>query len=193
MSPRDLAMYMSDPGRYENLIITEISNTPNGSFFNGISPLIFIIEPSPSRNVHTERITSQHVFELLWEKHLYYLTSHLGYLYDLFWASPATAASAGWIFDFQMHQLIAEQQTIWIFPITQGDSRSANYIYKDYPGENAVDLQLTGSQEPLAMEDGFTTNHYYRLQPTNFLTIDSLLLIHPPNDSPPILLMFGIT
>ena len=195
-------MYASDPGRYKDLIIHEIAKVNpdklhhalNDPFFDNISHLILIVEPSSSRSVYTKRIASRRVFQLLWDRHLRHMIAHIAYFYDLFRTSPTTAVSAGWIFEFRMHQLLAVQRAIRIFPITQAEAGSVNYIYKDYPGENAVDLQWTGSQEePLDLEGEFIANRYYRPTSTNFPAIDSLLLIHPPDKSPPILLMFQIT
>ena len=88
--------------------------------------------------------------------------------------------------------MLTRQQTIRLFPITQDDPGPKNFIYRGYPGKNPIDIQLIESNEHPLVEDDFHANRYYRPISTDFPTIDSLLLIHPP-DSPPVLLTFRIT
>ena len=57
-----------------------------------------------------------------------------------------------------------------------------------------MELQLPESSEGTLVEGGdFRMDCYYRLASANFPEIDSLLLICPPDGSPPILLMFRIS
>ena len=200
-NPRDLALYASNPTGYEGLILDKISKIDPRKLRYAIhnpdiedaSHSILIIEPSSTRRgVPEKRIASRRVFELLWEMYLKSRISDMKYYYDLFRTGTTTAADAGWVFEFRMHQLLTRQQTIRLFPITQDLLGPKNSIYKGYPGENPIDLQLTGSDEhPLVEGDHLHTDHYYRPKPTSFPTINSLLLIRPP-DSPPTLLAFQI-
>ena len=52
---------------------------------------------------------------------------------------------------------------------------------------------MTRSEDhPLAEGVEFEVCHYYRLQATNSDLVSSLLLLHPPDEPSPILLMFWI-
>ena len=118
------------------------------------------------------------------------------FFYSLFQHSPDFAAAAGWIFEFRMHQLLQEGGPIELFPIV-GARANTNFAWKDYKatvnGKNPMFLQLPPSEEsPLVEQAELDVGHYYRPQANNFPAIDSLLLIHPPNESP-ILLMFQMT
>ena len=195
-----MAFYASDPIEYESRVLenvwaidpNKLQQTFNNQLFDEVSHHILVIEPLPTnRWLFVKRIASRRVFEMLWEKHLKTRVSDMKYFYDLFRATTTTASSAGWVFEFRMHQLLTRQQTIRLFPITQDNPGPKNFIYKGYPGENPIDLQLIKSDEHPLFEDEFHANRYYRPTSTNFPTIDSLLLIHPP-DSPPILLAFQI-
>ena len=196
-----MAFFASDPIEYESLVLAKVwaidpnnlRQTFNNEHFGNVSHHILVIEPLPTNHwLFVKRIASRRVFEMLWEKHLKTRVSDMKYFYDLFRATTTTASSAGWVFEFRMHQLLTRQQTIRLFPITQDNPGPKNFIYRGYPGENPIDLQLIKSDEHRLLEDEFHANRYYRPTSTNFPTIDSLLLIHPP-DSPPILLAFQIT
>ena len=70
-----------------------------------------------------------------------------------------------------------------------------NLVYNNYSAteerEGQVELEPPDMYSyPLEEEIGPEENCYYRL---DFPTIDSLLLIYPPDGTPPILLMFQIT
>lgn len=194
-------LYASNPTDYENLVTREIAwlkpekvqcalDDPN---FDIAFHHILVIEPSPtSRGVPEKRIASRRVFELLWKEHLRHQVSDMKYFYDRFQASATTAASAGWVFQHRMHQLLSRKRTIRLYPVFRGPSRSNQSIYKGYPGENPTDVQLARSDEyPLVEGGGFHVNRYYRPESTDLHSIDSLLLVHPP-DVPPVLLMFRI-
>ena len=84
------------------------------------------------------RIAPRHILKLLWEKHLQDRVSDMSYSYGLFRANEIPAASTGWI--FELHQLLREEQTIRLFPINQGVPGPVNFIYRDYPKKNPVDL-----------------------------------------------------
>jgi hypothetical protein len=57
-----------------------------------------------------------------------------------------------------------------------------------------MDFHLTVSDEhPLVEGDHLRMNHYYRLNSIDFPATDSVLLIHPPEEPSPILLMFQMT
>ena len=119
------------------------------------------------------------------------------YLYGLFRASPITAAAAGWIFELRIHQLLLRHQTIQLFRI-HGRRAAPDFIYEGYPvpgkGVKPTVLHLPESDEhPLVEGDRLHMNHYYRLNSSDFPATDSMLLIHPPGEPSPILLMFQMT
>ena len=151
------------------------------------------MEPTSNRGVFEKRFASRYVFELLWKEHLRSWTFDLGYFYDQFRDSPITAASARWVFEFRVCQLLREQRTIQVFPIIQGTPWPEHYFYEHYPGKNAVDLQMPGSEEHRPVE-GVRSVVNPRYHPRfTAPAIDPLFLIHPPDDSPPIILVFEAT
>jgi len=95
-----------------------------------------------------------------------------------------------------MHQLLRRGYSLKLFPLLLDRTTQTFDIYADYTAskkdKNSKTLQLAVSDEHLLV-DGMQlqVNHYYR-PGKNFPTIDSLLLLHPPNELP-VLLMFRIT
>ncbi len=105
------------------------------------------------------------------------------------------ASSAEWIFGFRMHDLLTQGYPMSLFPIGRTRSTSTKFdVYNNYTNfhneRNAEHFQLAESQEETLGEGiKLKVNQYYRPTAPNFPSIDSVLLIHPANSSP-ILLMF---
>jgi len=115
------------------------------------------------------------------------------YFYITYEERAATAADAAWIFKSRIHQLLRSQQTILLFPILRDGPRPKNFVYNYCLEQNPMDLRLRDSDEsPLVEGGGFYVNTCHRLTSPEFPGIDSLLIVHPPNGSPPILLIFSI-
>jgi hypothetical protein len=200
----DLAIYASDPAAYETLVKRNLGMMDPGHLrhilhnpqSDNVSRYIVIIQPSPTtRDFFEKKFASRRVFELFWEIHVQHRVSDMKYLYDLLAARTITAPAAGWFFELRMHQLLGRRQTIRLSPI-RGRPGTASLLYDDYAAseEDAMDLQLTESDEhQLAEGDRFRMSQYYRLNPTDFPATDSVLLIHPPGEPSPILLMFQMT
>jgi len=82
-----------------------------------------------------------------------------------------------------------------------GKPAITNVLYDDYSAsedkEDAIDLQLPASDD-YSLDDvkenatKFQVGHYYCPRASNSATVDSVFLIHPPGESP-ILLMFQVT
>lgn len=197
-----MALSGTDLVAYESLVVEKIWEIDpdkllyafRNSHFKYASHMIVITGPSPNRRDEFEnRIASRRIFELLWEVHLKARVSDVRHFYDLFRAKTTTAADAGWVFEFRMHQVLREKRTIQLFPITQDHPGPVNFIYTGHSREKPIDIHLAGSDEHLLVEKGeLYTNRYYRPKPVDHPAVDSLLLVHPPG-SPPILLMFQIT
>jgi hypothetical protein len=186
-------LYVSDQAAYQKLVLKGISGMDSNNLLhafqsprsNSTSHYVLITEPTSDRGAFRKRVASRRVFELLWKKRLAHLTFDMGYFYHWFRASPITAASAGLVFEFRMRQLLMEQRTIQVFPIIQSTPEPANYVYEHYPGKNPVDLQMARTEKHRSV-----ANHRYYLRST---AIDPLFLIYPPDDLPPILLVFEAT
>jgi len=90
-SPRSLALHASDPVTHEGIVARQImqigsddlrsaSRSPESHFHH-----IFVMFPSPDhRDTCEKRIISQHVFELLREKHLQHNIPGMEYFYNQF-------------------------------------------------------------------------------------------------------------
>lgn len=196
-------MYADEPDVYESILHQEINRVCLGHLqdifldpgSHASSRYIITIEPSPTRRFSSNtRVASRRVFELLWKKRIKHRVDDMVFFYGLFRANPITAAAAGWVFELQMHRLLRKRRDIQLFPIC-GRRVDMNLLYDDYTasekGTNPTSLQLTGSgKKPLVEGGRILMNQYYR--PTNLPTIDSLILVRPPN-TPPTLLMFHIT
>ena len=205
-SPRALAEYAADPGTYETRLHKEIEKMTAESLPKIFrdpgayqpSHYIVTIQPSPTNRGRTaNRIASRRVFEILWEKHICSRINLMQDFHDLFVASPITATSAGWVFELRMHQLLRKAQTLQLFPV-RGRCANADFVYKDYTASkkkiNPTDIQLVDSEEhDLAKGVELEEGRYYRPKAITFSAIDSLLLIHPPGEPSPILLMFRVT
>jgi hypothetical protein len=190
-----MARFASCPGTYEDIVRNEILQmTPDNLrhafrfHCNDFSRHILVIEPGSSRGLPKKRFASRYVFELLWKERLCSWTFDLGYFYNRFRASPTTTANARWVFESRICQLLMEQQTIRVFPITQSTPGPASYVYEHYPGKNPVDLQMARTEEHRSV-----ANHRYHLRSADLPAIDPLFLIYPPDDSPPIPLAFEAT
>jgi len=163
------------------------------------SHLITRIEPSTLRSLATKTIASPGAFKLLWNQHLKNRVTDTEYYYDIFQqGGSVTASAAEWIFGFRMHQLLSQGYSINLFPLRNPGRGIKNDVYSDYSDSHKErtkkHFRLAKSPEyPLAGGIVPVVDRYYRLGAKNFATIDSLLLIHPPEHSSPILLMFQIT
>lgn len=199
-----MAEYAAIPHVYEEILRERIAHIDTSKL-----PQIFrdpgsyedsqyIVTVSPSRatyGVSEKNITSRYVFELLWEKHIYHRIDLMLEFHYLFLNSPAAAIAVEWLFELRMHQLLRRQQHIRVFPI-RGRRVKANFVYDDYTSakNNPTELQLADSTDlDLVEKAKLEKGHYYRPISTNFPGIDSLLLIHPPGELTPILLMFRFT
>jgi hypothetical protein len=196
-----LVSYASRPAAYEALLcqkIDEIGLDRLEDVFrdpgsHDASHYIVIIEPSPTGRFAFERkVASRRVLELLWEKHIQHRIDHMAYFYRIFQASPA----AEWIFQLRMHQLFPRRRTVRLFRIC-GRRAGVNLIYDDYTlsgaENNPTDILLPRSDElPLVEGAQLRMNCYYRPKSDSFSGIDSVFLIHPPDEATPILLMFQI-
>lgn len=203
-----LSWYAGKPDEYKSLVTDQINRLkPEDLRYALQSPdsdessyLIMLIEPSPtSRFLAQKRVISRGVFDLLWDRHVKDRVSNMQHFYDVFKSSPGSGSAAGWVFEIRIHQLLKQGISIRLFPISRRGSKSkVNEIYDDYTAskqrENQKVLQLTASEGHLLDEKvQLVAGHYYRPEPTNFPTIDSLSLIHPPGEPSPILLIFQIS
>ena len=157
------------------------------------------MEPSPtSRLVYEKTITSKGVLRLLWDQYLKNSVADMEYFYDVFEGSSVTASACGELFELRMHQLLRWGYFLKLFPLALGRAASPkNDFYSDYSTSHKQQrLQsywlIASEEHPLREGIQLEINHYYR-PGKNFPSIDSLLLIHPEGDKPPILLMFQIT
>jgi len=164
------------------------------------SHLIVTIWPVPPDQFSFKvQFASKHIARLLWAKHIHSQVDDMQHLYNLFSANDVTAASAGWTFEFWMHELLRRKQTLKLFPILRSSNRgSVNLIYDNYTAtsgrKSAKTFKLRASAEyPLMEGVRLDNNHYYRSEASNFSAIDSLLLICPALCKPPVLLMFQMT
>jgi len=163
------------------------------------SHLITRIEPSTLRSLATKTIASPGAFKLLWNQHLKNRVTDTEYYYDIFQqGGSVTASAAGWIFEFRMHQLLTQGFSINLFPLYNPNEGTKFNVYSDYSDSRTKrkekKFRLAASSEyPLHGGIKLQVGRYYRPEANNFPTIDSLRLIRPSKDSPPILLMFQIT
>ena len=161
------------------------------------SHLLVVTGPSPtSRELSQKGIASRPIFEIIWDRHMKNQVGESLFFYNLFQGTPDFGSAAGWIFEYRMHQLLQKGNSIRLFPI-RGAKSKKNFTWNDYTAtnnqENSTLLQLPSSKEyPLDKETKLIVGRYYRPRAGNFPTIDSLLLVSPPNELP-ILLMFQIT
>lgn len=155
---------------------------------------LILTEPSSTRRSPVKRIASRHIFELIWERSLHQQVVGMKYFYNLFRPNEVTAVSAGWIFEYRMHDLLRTKQAIRLSPIAQARPGPVNFIHKEYTEDKSVTTELASSAEYLLVEaDDLLENHYYRPEASNFPAADSFILIRPSHDSDPILLIFQMT
>ena len=116
--------------------------------------------------------------------------------YNTFRNHPFGATSAGWVFEFRMHQVLQERRTIQLVRM-HGHVAQVNYIYETPTAPDQTTVHLAVSTEVDIVEATkaqLKRNQYYRPESTTFPAIDSLLLIPTPNGDPTdVLLMFQIT
>jgi len=162
------------------------------------SQFILTIYPLPDdRSEYTVAPASRRVFELLWDKHFRSRLDDMEYFYDLFQGSTVTSASAaaGWIFELRMHELLLGKRRLQLFPIRCADVGKVNLIYSNYTAtkerKGQVEFELKKLRKS-PFETILQANHYYCFDSCNFPTVDSLLLIYPPGEASPILLMSKI-
>ena len=202
--PRELALYGSKPEMIRKLVERQVAKMDFDGVRNALwstdsdqtSHLIMRVEPLESPFKPNKTIASPFAFKLLWDRYLRAQVSETAHFYDLVSeGGPGTASCAGWIFEFRMHQLLRQGYLMSLFPIGCTRSTSTKFdVYNNSHNErNAEHFQLAESQEE-TLDEGIElkVNHYYRPTAINFLSIDSVLLIHPANSSP-ILLMFQFT
>lgn len=103
------------------------------------------------------------------------------------------------IYESRVHRLLQEERHIDLFPICSVPVDRENIIHKDY---SATDSTMIGKSFTLPKSKGFCFDKpptslevgtYCHPQSTNYPTIDSLLLVQPTPQEPPILLVFQIT
>jgi hypothetical protein len=128
-------------------------------------------------------IASQGAFKLLWNQHLKNRVTDTEYYYDIFQQGGSVSASAaGWNFEFRMHQLLTQGYPIHLFPLRNPNRSTKFDVYSDYSDSRNKrnETKLAASSEyPLDRGIKPQVGRYYRPEAKNFLTIDSLLLIHP--------------
>jgi len=206
-SPRDLSKYARKPDAYKSLLIRQtlsvipapLRDIVQDPGFHEISHRFISIGPSEDdREIFEKRFISQKVFDLFWDIHIRHHTSEIAHFYDPFKATPGAKVAAGWLFEARMHQFLARDTTIRLFPIRHRRA-PVNLIYGNYASStnpmNQENFQLAWSEQHVLPEDGsveLQEGCYYRPTPDNFPTIDSLLL-HPTGDPSPTFLMFQIT
>jgi len=204
-SPRELVFYANVPAQYETLLHQEIDQLDpdclhlifRSPVFCGSSSLIITTKPSSADRLSFKRVVaSRHVLNLLWEKHISHRADLMRLLYDQFQAYPTNPPAAEWIFKLRIHQLLVEKQTLQLFPI-RGYQTKANLIYDDHTAsrkrQDPTNLELVKSEQyRLVEKHGLQKNCYYVPKCKRFPGIDSLLLVHPPGEALPILLMFRI-
>lgn len=168
--------------------------------FLEVSHRLISIGPSEGdRGTFEKRFISQKVFDLIWDIHIRHHTNEVAHFYTLFVAIPGTKIAAGWLFEARMHELLAKDTTIRLFPIRHRTARvnivSDNYDSYNNP-VNPENFQLAWSEQHVLPEDDsvkLREGYYYRPASDTFPTIDSLLLLHRTGDTSPTLLMFQIT
>jgi len=99
------------------------------------SNLIVAIEPFPNscyRDI--KKITSQRVFEVLWNKRP---DSERIDLYLMFRRSEFAVGTTGWFFESQIHHLFRRGRTIWVYHIL-GKLVTASVQYDDYSASGKI-------------------------------------------------------
>ena len=204
-STRELAAYGLDPESYEAVLkqkIHEITTDNLPHIFQNPSSsqtshyIITIYPEEGNRYTFEKKWSSRRVFDMVWERHLSNRVDLMEEFYNLFLATPITATPAGWVFEDRMHQVLRTERTLQLFPIPPRHGKT-NVTFDNYAASktknNPTEFQLTHSKEHRLVERAtLRMNHYYRPQSSNFAAVGSVLLIHPPNE-PPILLMFQMT
>ena len=198
--PSMLARYARTPDKFRALIAEQVRLIKPDGLRNVLynpdsddsSHLIVRIEPPPDDRTKSEKtIASQGALELLWDRHLKNSTAEMSHLYTALGGGTVMAPAVGGILQLRMHQLFR----LGYSPLLVDRTTQEFDIYVNYSAsqiqQNSKTLQLTVSDGHLLV-DGMQlqVDHYYR-PGKNFPTIDSLLLIHPANELP-ILLMFQI-
>jgi len=205
-SPRELALHADAPAQYEARLHQEVDQldpdrlelifrdpTSHGSF-----DLIITTKPSSADRLSSKSVVaSRHVLNLLWERHISHRADIMGLLYYLFRDNPINPPAAEWIFKLRMHQLLVEKQTLQLFYI-RGRQAGLNLLYDNYTAsmkrQDPTNFELAKSEQYHLIEKiCLQKNRYYLPKSRNFPAIDSLLLVHPPGEPSPILLMFQIT
>ena len=194
------------PGRYLSLVRDAVGSVEDlvhaltrPGHITGPSHFLVLLEPSPiDRSLCQAKIITHTVFEMVWHRHLAKKVVRAREFYDLFVEHSYMSAAAGWLFEFQMHQLLRKGRTIAISPIRYTHDYGS-YLYGDYRamtnGESIglERLELPPSDEyPLHEGATLEVGRYYRPESATFPTIDSLCLVEPPGRYTPVLLIFRI-
>ncbi len=193
--PRALVQHSRNPDQYEHVVLGEINKLNPARIAHAfrvpgsyeLFDYIMTIEPSPvGRYTYVTDIASRCVFKILWDKCIRRWVTNKEYLYNLFWSST------GLVFEYRMHQLLTRQQAIKLFPMRYRlGPNEANFIYETYSPSDPMSLWLPKSTEHKLVEGTrLEEKVYYRPDSENFPSIHSLLLIYPPGETSPILLMF---
>jgi len=188
-------LYAHHPDLYEAFILAQVQQMNPEALRHALqspepdrsSDLIAVIEPSPSSRLSCEkRVASQHVFRMLWDRHIKHRVSDARFYYDFFRGSQNTDSTAGSIFQLRVHELLRRGGFLRLFPI-RGHRTTVDFVYNDYTASEEErdqrDLQLPGSGE------------YHFVEGDQFC-VGQCFIDHPDADagnSPPILLTFHIT
>ena len=200
-----MAEYSVCSDQYEALLQKAINEIQPGQLrtafhdpgVHGFSRYVTTMWPIHDHCYYRVEFAARRVARLVWEKHAHSQIDDMEDFYQLFCGGKVLSTSATWIFKFRMHELLRNGQTIELFPILHSPNKGmANLIYDNYAasrnGKDPINLTLPVSSEyPLTEGVRLEEGRYYRPKSSDFV-VDSLLLIHPPGESP-ILLMFQMS
>lgn len=199
-SLRSVTNFADRPSEYEGFLrdkVAEVNADRLPRIFrepesHPLSHSIITIRPRPdSHAMRWKEFASRRVFKMLWEQHAKNRLDLTSAFYDVFRSHAIGPASAGWIFEFRIHQVLTERQTLQLLRM-QGHVAGVDYVYETTP--DRIALELAASSEATFVEGAdLQPNKYYRLDSDTLPGIDSLLLVTPSDASLPILLMFQIT
>ena len=194
-----MANYATRPDQYVSLLNREIegiapNDLPHLLSTEDIHTFIVTIHPEPgARYKFQVKLSSQHVFELIWERHICKEIEDVKYFYNLFSPTTVTSTTARWTLKHQMHQFLRRKQDIRLFTIL-GHLATSNHHFGDYRHSDGPIILKIPASDAHKLDDGVVKlkeNYYYHPKAKNYPTIDSLLLIQ--NGQLHVLLMFQFT